>query len=515
MNRLFLLLIILSSCHSQAQQSKNDNATNAFPADTIETFNGEFNVYQNGLIYSPYTVNRLTHIVDSLNLRFKRCELNKAFMSLRQGMGYHVKIDGSQAKAAVKDMAAGLSPDELVKKYRIAAGVDSLHIVISRNEYEKEVSWQFEALDFKDYSGVEIHKKGKADYGRLRLANTWVAGEPDGEYDIHAFYFKQEPRATPLPETYARMLLYTECVIDTTTDIYTGPEDAGMFGSHDPQGDKRYNKSKLFAFKSYLQKNTEHLTKKHLSEYYKNNGEYRGLDSMKKAYVRSTLSKQPEFITRLAEAVAEYNAGKTGSEDDFEYYVANYHSKKLALEMKRKRYVVGMCSQDNSPRRHAQQIAMLSAEAVNWETFLRAHLNIMNDRFDRMSDGSYAWARRETYIKELETLNLDVNDLLIGISLRAENTAAKHYYGNISRLGRAFAETADKNLLVNTLLAAIGNEQLDGYNRILMFYLLNHYAYNLKEKAERQEAYGQLLAAKKSLPGYIGEKIVLKEKDYE
>ncbi len=49
--------------------------------------------------------------------------------------------------------------------------------------------------------------------------------------------------------------------------------------------------------------------------------------------------------------------------------------------------------------------------------------------FDRMSDGSYAYAGRKTYLKELEELNLDVVDLILGLSLRAENMAEKHYVG--------------------------------------------------------------------------------------
>ena len=79
--------------------------------------------------------------------------------------------------------------------------------------------------------------------------------------------------------------------------------------------------------------------------------------------------------------------------------------------------VVGSCSMDSSPREHAINIAMLSAETTDWSVFLRAHLDIMNDRFDRVSDGSYAWKDRNTYIKELEQLDINVSDLIFGKSL--------------------------------------------------------------------------------------------------
>src|SRR5690606_2706951 len=114
------------------------------------------------------------------------------------------------------------------------------------------------------------------------------------------------------------------------------------------------------------------------------------------------------------------------------------------LQRMRHTKVVGSCSQDASPRIHAINIALVSAETTNWEVFLKAHLDIMNDKFDRMSDGNYAYAQRKTYIKELEELNINVIDLLLGISLRIENPANNHYYGNIGRLGRAISESKYK-----------------------------------------------------------------------
>lgn len=97
------------------------------------------------------------------------------------------------------------------------------------------------------------------------------------------------------------------------------------------------------------------------------------------------------------EAIAEFNNGKTGTEEDFEYYISNYYSKKTALEMKRRRKVTGGCR---------------------------------------------------------------------------------------------------------------------CINRVLMFYLLNHYAYNLNEKPARKEACQLLLKAKATLPAYVGNKIKPEEKNY-
>ena len=58
-------------------------------------------------------------------------------------------------------------------------------------------------------------------------------------------------------------------------------------------------------------------------------------------------------------------------------------------------------------------------------------------RFERVTDGSYACGDRKTYLKELEELNLNIVDLMIGLTLRADNVAKDHYYDTIwrTRLG--------------------------------------------------------------------------------
>ena len=169
--------------------------------------------------------------------------------------------------------------------------------------------------------------------------------------------------------------------------------------------------------------------------------------------------------------------------------------------------VIGGCSQDSRPREHAINIAMLSAETTNWEVFLKSHLDIMNDRFERMSDGSYAYAQRKTYIKELEELNINVIDLLFGISLRVENPAKNHYYGNIGRLGRAIAESKNKEDFKKQILLMIEDTELDNYNRILSYFLFLNYNHYLENKEEQKENTNLLKKSIETLPSCFKEKI--------
>lgn len=166
---------------------------------------------------------------------------------------------------------------------------------------------------------------------------------------------------------------------------------------------------------------------------------------------------------------------------------------------------------DSRPREHAMNIALLSAETTNWEVFLKSHLDIMNDRFDRMSDGSYAKAQRKTYIKELEELDINVNDLLIGISLRIENPASNHYYGNIGRLGRAISESKNKLDFESQILSMIEDNELDDYNRIISYFLFISYNNYLDNKEEHKRNIEKVKSSITKLPVYLKENIKIEE----
>jgi hypothetical protein len=236
---------------------------------------------------------------------------------------------------------------------------------------------------------------------------------------------------------------------------------------------------------------------------------YEVWDSLRVFRVDSLKEHDPAFNKLFDQAIKSIEKGRTNNE--LEEYVGRYYSKKLELELKRNRIVVGGCSRDNAPRYHAQRIALLAAETVNWEIFLRAHLDIMNDRFERMSDASYAWEGRKTYIKELEVLDINVLDLLLGISLRIENPSKNHYYGSISRLGRALSETGKNAKIEAKILQMISDRTLDDYNRILMYYLFLNYNYNLESKEKQAENKIKLTEAVKTLPAYLATKIKTEE----
>ena len=193
----------------------------------------------------------------------------------------------------------------------------------------------------------------------------------------------------------------------------------------------------------------------------------------------------PRALDEAVQATLKDRAG-----DPFlQELVVRYGRPADALALKRNRRVWGSCSMDDSPRLHTLDIATLAAESVNWDIFLRAHLDILNDRFDRASDGSYAQAGRQTYVLELEELEIDVPDLLLGTLLRAENTNAGHYVASANRTGRASTEAKEAGAIAARLLAMIADPELDLYNRAVLYYAYLNYNGHLQDEAvqERNE----------------------------
>lgn len=233
-------------------------------------------------------------------------------------------------------------------------------------------------------------------------------------------------------------------------------------------------------------------------------------NSLFEARLDSLKINDANFMPMLTDAFNEVKIDHK-SDDQFEEFVGKYISKEAELELKRNRRVFGGCSMDLSPRYHAQEIALLAAETTKWEIFLRSHLNIMNDRFDRVSDGSYAQQGRQTYIKELEVLNINLIDLILGISIRIENPVENHYFSRIGRTGRAIAESKDTKLFENEILNMIIDNELDDYNRILAYYLFDNYNYSLQDMNIKKENQEKLKIAVSKMPTYISSKIEFQE----
>lgn len=403
-----------------------------FLLNSLQIFGqSEFTTYKNGLIYNDATMNKLERIVDSLNLKYKTCDLSKVYYSKSQTIGNYLELETDNIKQAIIEINKKPTFESFISKFPNAKVEKNILIVKFKYiNYEDKEIVEFSQINLNDNYGFEIDRE--SNFYEKDLKNSWLYEFTENKDSItgriYAFYFPDHFKSIPLSQNYNRQIGYSECLIDTNaTKILSNSKEGWIDMPNDWQS--------------------------------------------------LNIKKKNALLTKL-----------------------------------RSIHVTGGCSQDRRPREHAINIALLSAETANWEVFLKSHLDIMNDRFARVSDGSYAWAKRKTYIRELEELEINVPDLILGISLRIENPAKNHYFGNLGRLGRAITESQNKVQFESQILHMIEDNELDIYNRVLAYFLFRSYTNYIEEETERKRKVEDLKFSIATLPDYIKDKIDLKEK---
>src|SRR5690606_6351343 len=125
----------------------------------------EFKVYPNGLIYSEQTMGKLSHIADSLNLKFRTCNFNTVFYSKCQAVGHKVTMDTGDIKEARRDMEKHIPLDDFLKKYPEAI-IERDVLVVKRNynSYGEDIHI-FEEFDVRD-DGLLIKSKDFSVYDK-------------------------------------------------------------------------------------------------------------------------------------------------------------------------------------------------------------------------------------------------------------------------------------------------------------------------------------------------------------
>ncbi|MGQ0740575.1 MAG: hypothetical protein ACT4OJ_16115 [Bacteroidota bacterium] len=466
-----VLIILFLSCHSQPDAERSEFTTNP-----------------NGLMYSEGDMKHLRFIVDSLTLRFKTCDLNKVFWSKPQTKTYTVTFQSetNDLKEIIEDMKAGIPPGDLLKKYASFIKTSNVSRIIIKSGKDTYLS----GSPASGYDRVSLTDEKK--FNARKISNKWsYTYDPKGEYQkynsLDGFFFSGEFESVSIPAEYGKLIQYVDCMIDTSSVVFLTDK-----------ADRRYDRDEMPVYaeiNNYI--NTAMKRKKNG----KDDWEFNYISADKIKYATEQLKNDYSFI-HLIENAAIVCTETNQSNDGLEALIGEFASKEKALYLKRCRRVVGQCSMDDSPRLHARSIALLAAEAHNWDIFLRAHLDIMNDRFERVSDGSYAWGQRKTYLKELEELNLNIVDLMLGLTLRTENAADNHYYGTIWRMGRALSESREKYLFEKKAIAIMKDNLLDEFNRGLVFLLYHSYT-NYLENGEGKKKRDELRNTIDSFPDFI------------
>lgn len=423
------------------------------PVDSVdrEQF-GEFKVHDNGLVYDNATMAKLRAIVDSLNLRFTTYA-PKQLRSLEQGFGTYISIFADSAEAKMV-MTHAFTLAELRAAFPSARVLEDIWIA-------KEHTNHFGKNFIQYVSNSEPARVSVPDVDVNDKSAGWVFSY---NYPILSGVYLRHLKATEIPTEYAKLIQYVDCMVDTTTTIFsTAPKRRLAALPNNASKVKKYldlvsdfepapEEPKYIANEEWRLRWDEYVAT--MEAWY--NHRLGALDRK---------MEDPANVKLLNDAVEE--AITRQHEGNIDEYAARYLSPARALCLERSFRIFRTCGNDMRPTFHAKAICQLAVKANQWDIFLRAHLDVMNDSYFQYNESDPTTGRK-SYVVELEQIGVNSVDLLLGICLRSRNENMNHYRGSTSIMARALAETAHQPRAVQLLLAMIVDERLDLFNRTAM-----------------------------------------------
>lgn len=296
---------------------------------------------------------------------------------------------------------------------------------------------------------------------------------------IQGFYLKGPFISKNLPEKYADWIDYTDAIVKPKTSIFFNDEN---------------ELNELYSFKetiidslvSYYESKTNKPVFKKEQDYIERMTELNNWQKKKEKYSDSLFNNDKEFKNLLLKSLSYAEENKV-SNGDLEDFTAQLISKEKALNLMRQNQKVGSCSFDNSPIIQQKRIAKLSAQTQNWEVFIKAFLNVMNDYAPRIADSNIASQSRSTYIEELFKLDLDIHKILLGSNLRIEDSINNHYFSNGRKIAQSYANlgTEHQQYFENTILDIISNDSVDAFNKLHFYNTVKNYQYFIKDSIKK------------------------------
>ena len=434
-----------------------------------------------GLIYSGDDMRHLKKTADSLKLSYLQCVSNPVYYSWPQTQATFLdfSIKNKEADLIEARFKQDISLQQLLAEFPAIKIKDSAHVILTYQTRYEEYTKKYETVL---YSGGG-NGFSNTDLDQPPAAGNWVYSRDECNEDcsIKAWYLDKPFTSIQLPNEYAKMIQYVDCMIDTGTTVML------YKGTSSEKGNKPFDTLRTLVFQE-KNKNTE--------------AQYSYLDEEGEKYIREEYQKNARIKQLLNNAIKEAVENGNGNEA-MESIATGICSQDTILLMKRSRLVYGNCSMDDSPRRHARDIAVLASQTHQWPVFIRAHLDIMNDYFDRMSDGSYAEAGRKTYLRELELLDIPAQQLLLGTIFRAKDLPSMHYYGNLNRIGRAFTESTYAAAFEKQVKSLMKDTNLDPFNQCLFFMLYASYCYRQPDESNTTAKINELKSESAAYPEYI------------
>lgn len=373
-------------------------------------------------------IRQLKRKADSLNAEFAKQTFDKKYYSLKQGRANYFRLKGSKVADVEKDIANGISFEDLVKKYDYATILEDL-IVVLRYEFNRRTN----DTTYK----IEI----PFDYGEIRAEsfpvtenivkdnlnnNKWLTKKYYSKYEdketIYAMQFTTDIISKELPSRYVNYINYYNYFIKDENEHF--PKDIG----------------KTNIAESFIDKLDNLISEA--------DGPHRTRIDFLDSAIKNNLEIAKDFDNTIEEAIIN-----KVSDEAFEELVEKLKSKEKALKLKKSRRVWSFCGNDDRPWLHRKEIARLAYEAADIEEFLKSNFDVNN--FSQLEN-----------VLEDKLINITLGNPLYFNNLPYSNQTTSFH------ISKKYYHSKYKELFEQKLTNNILDTELDDYNRIEYYKLL-------------------------------------------
>lgn len=425
----------------------------------------------------------------------------RQYWSLSQTVGHYFELKTSDPSPLIQFLETNPSFEKLMEEFpNLQIDRNLLIIGNSYINYKNKEITELKNLEIKnsrnhllsnEYNAVRI-------LGNYHLAvrNDYRTKSPE---KVYGFFLANPLKKQLIPEKYADWLRYGETLVDVSVPVFFEKDS----------GNEQFmirERSIIDSLVSYFEitsaKPQYPDDKANLEQFYQASSLWQDRIS----HFSDSLFHHDSAFRSLLEESLNYAEKEKVSNGYLENFTAQFISKERALNLMRQNQQVGSCSFDTGPENQLRRIAGLAAETHQWDIFIQAFLNIMNDRASRVANSNIASASRKTYAEELTKLDLDLFRLLLGINFRIlVEEGDQHYSGSGGKIAQAFA-SLPKDYQIrfeNELGGILSDPDLDDFNALHFYNTLLNYQYFMRE-TERASLIGQLVQeVEKRLPNPI------------
>ncbi|WP_335964670.1 hypothetical protein [Galbibacter sp. PAP.153] len=442
----------------------------------LSLFSQDFNI-------DPY-IEKLNKKVDSINSSFKTDE-GEPFYSLPQTTGHYFELKTDNPDIFIKQLLKTTDFNTLIKTYKnLRTDFDLLIVKSSYEAFDYKSKKDVIKIDFNTYSIGNSQDKTisftETDFKNKEFKNIIYKYTPKSNYAkkgyIRGFYLLKDFNSQSIPQKYNNYIAYTDKYVNPSFNLFYNSEFTDRPSFH------KFEVTIIDSLMTYFEKVTNKPT------YDQDNFE-ESMDAIyeweeKRPLLNDSLKLYDKHYNKLLKEAIEYAKDSSVYNRDLIMLADTLINNKIALNLARNNQVAGSCSFDNSPNIQLMEMTILSAAIPNWDAFIHSSLSLLNDYTYRVANSSIASDERNTYINNLEKLNFDIVQLLLGSSYKIGNPKKGHYFSSSNKIGKAFANASKMNRqkFEDELFSILINTDIDTFNTLHFYNILKNYEYYLNKK---------------------------------